>query len=48
MLPEDDFGKIFAKSPGSSEGIDTEGLELILRALYGEKSIKKVCLKILL
>ena len=47
MLPEEDFGKILAKSSLGSVffpedyGIDPEGLKLILRALFGDKSIQE-------
>ena len=46
MLPEEDFGKILAKTSLSTgkrtrTGIDNEGLKLILGALYGIKSIQE-------
>ena len=44
LLPEQDFGKILGKSLSTQlteEVISTEALTLILRALYGEKSVKE-------
>ena len=48
LLPEEDFGKILSKNTLNSlwldSGISAEGLQLILRALYGEESINEASL----
>ena len=44
ILPEEDFGKILARNTlnlWQDSGISPEGLQLILRALYGEQSIEQ-------
>ena len=59
MSPEDDFGKVLAKSlprkatvfgfgSESIDGIHLDGLKLILKALYGNKSIEEVSLRYLM
>ena len=53
MLPEEDFGKMFAKNNYLATGLERnfkewdiskDGMMVILKALFGEASFKKVSL----